>query len=98
MQVPEASWNLYGKADGKEIRECAEVDFVPGEKSEHKDTQPLRYVAIRIRPRQEEFFADGSQVKHFAVVSNMWEWNAERPAAAGGIGRRQGRSKRCMTC
>ncbi|MHB1841162.1 MAG: IS1380 family transposase, partial [Acidobacteriaceae bacterium] len=77
-QVPEASWNLYGKADSKEIRECAEVDFVPGEKSEHKDTQPLRYVAIRIRPRQEEFFADGSQVKHFAVLSNLWEWKPER--------------------
>jgi len=78
VQVPEASWEAYGKADGKEIRECAEVDFVPGEKSEHKDTQPLRYVAIRIRPRQEEFFADGSQVKHFAVVSNLWEWKPER--------------------
>jgi hypothetical protein len=78
VQIPEASWEAYGKADGKEIRECAEVDFVPGEKSEHKDTQPLRYVAIRIRPRQEEFFADGNREKHFAVVSNIWEWNAER--------------------
>ncbi len=98
LQIPEASWEAYGKADGKEIRECAEVDFVPGEKSEHKDTQPLRYVAIRIRPRQEEFFADGQRVKHFAVVSNLWEWKPERPAAAGGTGRRRGRSKRCMTC
>jgi hypothetical protein len=78
LQVPEASWQRYGKADGKEIRECAEVDFVPGEKSEHKDTQPLRYVAIRIRPRQEEFFADGQRVKHFAVLSNLWEWKPER--------------------
>ena len=39
-QVPKASWEAYGKADGKEIREYAEVDFVPGEKSEQKDTQP----------------------------------------------------------
>ncbi|MHB1839800.1 MAG: IS1380 family transposase [Acidobacteriaceae bacterium] len=78
VQVPEASWNLYGNADSKEIRECAEVNFVPGEKSEHKDTQPLRYVAIRIRPRQEEFFADGNRVKHFAVLSNLWEWKPER--------------------
>ena len=37
-----------------------------------------RYVAIRIRPRQEELFADGNRVKHFAVLSNLWEWNAER--------------------
>ena len=38
----------------------------------------MRYVAIRIRPRQEEFFADGNREKHFAVLSNLWEWNAER--------------------
>ena len=30
-------------------------------------------MAIRIRLRQEELFADGSRVKHFAVVSNRWE-------------------------
>ena len=32
LRVPETGWSLYGKADGREIRECAEVDFVPGEK------------------------------------------------------------------
>jgi hypothetical protein len=26
VQVPEASWEAFGKADGKEIRECAAVD------------------------------------------------------------------------
>src|SRR5487761_1174447 len=78
VRVPEAGWQMYGKADSKEIRECAEVDFVPGEKGEQKDTQPLRYVAIRIRPRQEELFADGSREKHFAVVSSIWEWTPER--------------------
>ena len=35
-------------------------------------------MAIRIRPRQEELFADGSREKHFAVVSNIWEWTPER--------------------
>ena len=35
-------------------------------------------MAIRIRPRQEELFADGNREKHFAVLSNLWEWNAER--------------------
>ncbi len=35
-------------------------------------------MAIRIRPRQEELFADGSREKHFAVVSNLWEWKPER--------------------
>jgi hypothetical protein len=61
-----------------EIRECAEVSFVPGEKSEHKDTQPQRYIAIWIRQRQEDLFADGSKVKHFAVVTNIGEWKAGR--------------------
>jgi hypothetical protein len=38
----------------------------------------LRYVAIRIRQRQGALFADGSTVKHFAIVSNLWEWKAGR--------------------
>jgi hypothetical protein len=78
LKVPEEGWQSYGKADAREIRECAEVSFVPGEKSEHKDTQPLRYVAIRIRQRQEALFEDGSTVKHFAIVTNIGEWKAGR--------------------
>ncbi len=77
-RVPEEAWAPYGAPHPVEIRECAEVSFVPGEKSEHKDTQPLRYLAIRIRQRQESLFADGSKVKHFAVVSNIREWKASR--------------------
>ena len=77
-KVTEETWEPYGASHPVEIRECAEVSFVPGEKSEHKDTQPLRYLAIRIRQRQESLFADGSRVKHFAVVSNIWEWQASR--------------------
>jgi hypothetical protein len=50
--VPEAQWEVYGKRNEEVTRECAEVTFVPNEHSEHKDMQPLRYVAIRIRPRQ----------------------------------------------
>jgi hypothetical protein len=77
-KVSEEAWEPYGKPHPVEIRECAEVSFVPGEKSEHKDTQPLRYIAIRIRQRQESLFADGSKVKHFAVVTNIGEWKAGR--------------------
>jgi Transposase DDE domain group 1 len=78
LQVPEGQWEAYGVPHLKEIRECAEIDFVPGEKSEHKDTRPLRYLAVRIRQRQDELFADGSKVKHFAVVSNVWDWEPAR--------------------
>ena len=76
--VPEAAWETYGESHPAEIRECADVPFVPGEKTEKKDSQPLRYVAIRIRRKQGELFADGSTVRHFAVLSNRWELKPAR--------------------
>jgi hypothetical protein len=51
---------------------------VPEEKSEKKDTQSLRYLAIRIRDRQENLFADRNKVKHFAVVANIDKWKPSR--------------------
>ena len=33
LKIPEEGWHAYGEAHAKEIRECAEVSFVPGEKS-----------------------------------------------------------------
>lgn len=74
LEVPEASWGPYGEEHPEEVRECAEVPFVPGEKSEHKDAKPLRYVAIRIRKKQGTLFEDGSRARHFAVLSNLWKW------------------------
>lgn len=76
VALPETAWQEYGqKADPEVIRECAEVPFVPGERSEKKDRQPLRYVGLRIRRRQGDLFADGSRLKHFAVVTNL-DWAA----------------------
>jgi len=76
--VPEAEWQPYGNPDPEVFRECAEVPFVPTEAYERKDTEPLRYVAVRIRKRQGALFADGSAVKHFAVVTNLSEWSAAK--------------------
>jgi len=76
--VPESEWVPYGELHPTETRECVDVPFVPSEKSEKKDTQPLRYVAIRIRKKQGELFEDGSRVRHFAVLSNRWELTAAR--------------------
>ena len=77
---PETQWETYpyGKPEAEATRECAEVTFVPNEHSEHKDTQPLRYIAIRIRPRQGELLNDGTQVKHFAVVTTTRDWKPAR--------------------
>src|SRR5258708_31515237 len=63
-QLPEAAWQKWrGKKEESEERFWAEVPFVPGEAGEKKDGQPLRYVALRIRSRQGELFADGSAMK-----------------------------------
>ena len=77
-KVAESAWEPYGKPHPEQIRECAEVNFAPGEKSEKKDTPPLRCLAIRIRRRQENLFADGGKVKHFAVLTNIEKWKPSR--------------------
>lgn len=76
VEVPEEHWQGYGEPDPEVDRQCAEVVFVPSDRSEHKDSQPLRYIAIRVRRRQGRLFADGSTVRHFAVLSNLWDWDA----------------------
>jgi Transposase DDE domain group 1 len=70
--VPEKEWKAYGEEHPTEIRECADVPFVPSEKSEKKDSQPLRFVAIRIRRKQGELFEDASAVRHFACMPSKY--------------------------
>lgn len=80
LAVPAADWKPY-QAPGEPIdeqRDVAEVCYVPSEPSEQKTLRPLRYVAIRIRARQGELFADGNSVKHFAVVTNLWDLPAAK--------------------
>src|SRR4029077_13214872 len=68
----------YGEDTGM-ISECADVlNYWPDEEERPEGAGPLRYIAIRMRKRQGELFADGSEVKHFVVASNQWEWDAAR--------------------
>jgi Transposase DDE domain group 1 len=76
LEVPEKAWQGYGEPEPGIDRECAEVVFVSNQQAELKDSQPLRYIAIRLRQRQGGLFADGSSVRHFAVLSNIWDWEA----------------------
>jgi hypothetical protein len=76
--VAEGQWKPYGKPDTEVIRECADVLFVPNEQSERKDLQPLRYVAVRIRRRQGGLLEEEAEDRHFAVLTNIREWNASR--------------------
>lgn len=76
-QVQEKAWKtIKTEADGT-LRQWAEVGFVPGEASEKKDSQPLRYVGLRLLKAQGLLFADGSDRHHHAVVTNL-DWAGER--------------------
>jgi hypothetical protein len=75
--LPPEEWHFWAQERGGIVREWAEVPFVPSRPSEHRDTQPYRYLAIRVRTAQGVLFGDGSTVKHFAVVSNDWQTDGQ---------------------
>lgn len=83
--VAEQEWATFKEdADGA-VRQWAEVDFVPAQRYEHKHSQPLRYVGLRILKPQGSLFADGSDRHYHAVVTNLdWdgaqllEWHREK--------------------
>lgn len=78
VRLGENLWKPY-REDAGMISECADVlNYWPEEDERPQAAGPLRYVAIRIRKRQGELFADGSEVKYFAVASNRWDWDAVR--------------------
>jgi hypothetical protein len=70
-------WQML-KEESDAIRWCAEIPFVPGEHTEKKHIQPLRYIAIRIEKKQGHLYDDGSRMRHFAVVTNIEEWSAPK--------------------
>ncbi len=84
-QVKEADWKSFGKEDDGTLRQWAEVDFVPGGKYERKDSQPLRYVGLRLLKPQGVLFKDGSDRHFHAVVTNqkleggrLLDWHREK--------------------
>ncbi len=89
---PEA-WQPWTQERDGMVREWAEVPYVPSRKQERRDTQPYRYLAIRIRPPQGVLFGDGSAVRHFAVTGS-WEVRS----CWSGTGARQVPSSRCTEC
>lgn len=77
QKVPDKQWQtITREADGT-LRQWAEVEFVPGEASEKKDSKPLRYVGLRLLKAQGVLFADGSDRHHHAVVTNL-DWAGDR--------------------
>jgi len=76
-QIADSQWKTFNtEADGTS-RQWAEVDFVPGEAGEKKDSKPLRYVGLRLLKPQGVLFNDGSDRHHHAVLTNL-DWDAAR--------------------
>jgi hypothetical protein len=73
---PEA-WHPWVVEASGFVREWAEVAYVPSRVGEKRDTQPFRYLAIRVRSPQGILFGYGTRVKHFAVVSNDWNTDGQ---------------------
>jgi len=74
-KVKDADWQTFDQeADGTK-RQWAEVDFVPGQAGERKNSQPLRYVGLRLLKPQGVLFNDGTDRHHHAVVTNL-DWEA----------------------
>ena len=77
-QLPDSEWKSFDKeADGTK-RQWAEVDFVPGEAGEKRDSKPLRYVGLRLLKPQGVLFNDGTDRHHHAVVTNLKDWDGAK--------------------
>ena len=85
LRLPATAWQLE-REDPEARREWAEVPYVPDD-GDHRKARPClrRYLACRITKRQGELFADGTQVKHFALVTNrtgdglaILQWHREK--------------------
>jgi len=76
-RLPNEAWKIWKTEKGGVLREWAEVAYVPSLVNERKDSIPYRYVAIRVRRQQGELFEDGTSVRHFAVVTNLWDMEGQ---------------------
>ena len=75
--LPEEAWRVWKEEKRGMVREWAEVPYVPTRQYERRDSQPYRYLAIRVRRQQGELFEDGARVRHFAVVTNIWDMDGQ---------------------
>jgi len=75
--IPDAGWRPY-REDTAVISECAELPWDPVERKAGEVLDDVRYLAIRVRRRQGELFEDGVPSKHFAVVTNRFDFEAKR--------------------
>jgi hypothetical protein len=84
-QVAEGDWKTFGIEQDGTLRQWAEVNFVPGDKYESKQSQPLRYVGLRLLKAQGVLFKDGTDRHFYAVITNekteggrLLDWHREK--------------------
>jgi hypothetical protein len=78
LRLPETAWKSY-REDAGAISECADLlNYWPEEEARPEGAGPLRYVAIRVRKRQGELFADAGEARYFAVATNQWAWSSQK--------------------
>jgi Transposase DDE domain group 1 len=83
--VADGEWKTFGQEPDGTLRQWAEVDFVPGDKYERKDSHGLRYVGLRLLKPQGVLFKDGTDRHFHAVVTNqkldggrLLDWHREK--------------------
>jgi hypothetical protein len=78
LRLPDVLWKPY-REDTEAVSECADLtNYWPEEEDRPEGAGPLRYLAIRVKKRQGELFADGNEFRYFAVATNQWEWSAKK--------------------
>jgi len=86
-RLKESAWCPYRTLRAQECaepeaeeRQWADVEFIPAWTRNHKKQgETFRYIAIRVRSRQRDLFSDdAARWRHFAVVTNLRDWDGER--------------------
>jgi hypothetical protein len=76
-ELEEGEWMELGR-ERDAVRQWAEVDYCPSDGDWRKQGPVTRrYLAIRVLKTQGNLFADGSDRRHFAVVTNL-DWEGEQ--------------------
>ncbi len=70
-KIPDRCWKTFDTESDGTMRQYAEVTFVPSDGYEQKESKPLRYVGLRLLKAQGVLFADGSDRRHYAVITNL---------------------------
>jgi Transposase DDE domain group 1 len=76
-QTPSERWKLYSE-DANAVKEYAVIDYFPEEAPVNRYREPLRYIGIRVRRKQREMFEGSREMLHFAVATNLWDWDPKR--------------------